>query len=92
VQAAGTLRNVNVSEVGVVGGVAINEIDLRGYGVSGAGGVQLHITPAIAFQIDALVSWGNLTKGSVDGVDVSGFDISVLATRINLGAVWWPVG
>jgi hypothetical protein len=92
VQAAVSLLNVTVKEVGDVGGVTIDQIDFGGYSGSVGGGVQLHVVPAFAFEVSTLLGWGNLTDAKVDGVSASGLDFSLQAARLNMGAVVWLFG
>jgi hypothetical protein len=91
-QAAVSVRDITVKEVGDVGGVTIEQIDFGGFAGSVGGGVQLHVVPSFAFEFAGMLGWGTLTDAKVDGTSASGLDFSLQAARLNMGVVLRPFG
>lgn len=89
-QGSGTYRDVRVEDIpGSPGSV----LDLTGLGFTAGGGVDLHVTPSVAFEFALLFTFGSLDDAEVDGTPVTGFEgVSAQSSRFNLGLTWWPVG
>ena len=90
VQAAGTFRDVRVEEIeGSPGSV----VDVTGLGFTGGAGVDLHITPSVAFEFALLFTFGSLEDAELDGTPLPDFEaVSAQSSRFNIGLTWWPTG
>jgi hypothetical protein len=87
-QGSGTYRDVKVEELpGSPGSV----IDVSGTGFTAGAGVDLHITPSVAFEFALLFTSGSLKDAELDGAPIDGFEsVSAQSSRFNLGLTWWP--
>lgn len=90
---AATYRDVKVENIQIVSPTATDVLDTRGPGFVGGAGVNLHVTPSVAFDFALLVGWGQLTEAEVDGQTVPNYEsVSIQSSRFNLGLSWWPTG
>jgi hypothetical protein len=92
-QAAFTFQDVRVSDIAIVSPTPTDELDLTGTGLTGGGGVMLHVTPSVAFEFGLLFSWGTLDEAVLDGETIADFgEFDLQSSRLNLGLAWWPTG
>ena len=67
------------------------DFSLSGTGVSFGGGLQYHVTPAMALGASLKWSLGDFTTVKLDNVSVDGLEIGATTARLNLGFTWYPV-
>lgn len=67
------------------------DLSLLGSGVSFGGGLQYHLSPAMALGASLKWTVGDFTTVKLDNVSVDGLDIGATTTRLNLGFTWYPV-
>lgn len=85
-------------EIGYSGLSAQSEIDgqdveLRGKGYVGAGGVSFFLDPQLALDANLRYTWGKFTTHRVGDETVSNADgVGANAVRLNLGVTWYPGG
>ena len=90
VQGSGTFRDVRVKDIPDSPGTVL---DVTGVGFTAGGGVDLHVTPSVAFEFALLFTFGTLDEAEVDGTALPDFEgVSAQSSRLNLGLTWWPVG
>jgi hypothetical protein len=89
-QGSGTYRDVRVEDIPDSPGTVL---DVTGLGFTAGAGVDLHVTPSVAFEFALLFTFGTLDDAEVDGTPVTTFEgVSAQSSRLNLGLTWWPVG
>ena len=67
IQGSGTFRDVRVEDIESSPG---SVVDVTGLGFTAGGGVDLHITPSVAFEFALLFTFGSLDDAEVDGTPV----------------------
>jgi hypothetical protein len=91
VAAAGSIRDVTVTDLALTNPIANDKIELTGQAVTVGGGVMLYPTEHFAFDIGLLFAWGKYDEATLDGVDAALTDaLSSQSTRFNMGVTWWP--
>jgi hypothetical protein len=80
-----------VSQDFMVGSIA-HTLEASGPGVSFGGGVNVHITPAIAVSTSGGWTLGHFTSYRVDNQEIAVDSSNTTSARFHIGIVWFPRG
>ena len=67
------------------------DFSLLGNAIGFGGGLQYHVSPAMALGGSLKWTVGNFTTVKLDNVSVDGLDVKATTARLNLGFTWYPV-
>lgn len=68
-------------------------LDVRGSGITGGGGLEYFVSPALAIEAGLSFTGGEFTEGRLDDsewVDLDDASIDMTTTRFDLGISWHP--
>jgi hypothetical protein len=89
-QAAATVRFVNVQD-GVINQTTQSEdVTFTGGALTLGGGIMFYFNETLALDIQLLGSGGRFTEVKSGNVTVSGLEVDATSGRFNLGVSWWP--
>jgi hypothetical protein len=77
--------------VGVNGSSQTGNLEMAGSAFTFGGGFHYFVAPTVALGANLQISTGTFSTVEIDNVEVEGFELDAISSRLNLGLTWHPV-